>query len=464
MDPWSARSGVPEGRVLGADGSGGLLVQTRSDVYRLGDDRQPPCRCAATPRRVGGDVRREALRRPAPVRMGAGRAGFRRGAPDGAGAMGWIGARRRTVARRLPSRLRRRRGRPGGPLARVMDLATGTRLTLDHSAVLVGAGHLAGAGVVDRWPVAVLGGRPRNTQGVACGDEQPITVDGAGTCPRSKRSAWHADRAVERSPVASEAHGRLPGACHRLALAPHPDTAGVLGTVARRVDKRLVALVHASGAVGSRRGDVADDFESSPRLSWRRPSGSGRRSATGASWEPAVTGRAADDRRRCRLRTAARLRALHDDVMDGSATPRRATPTSSTPIATRPAAGRVSPGASARAWPSSSGPRLRARRRARRASARRAALAVWNELRIELNIGQYLDIVGTAWREPISTRPTCRPLQVGQVHRRAAVARGRRCWRRRYASCRPALARTGCRWATPSNSATTCSMRSATGG
>ena len=46
---------------------------------------------------------------------------------------------------------------------------------------------------------------------------------------------------------------------------------------------------------------------------------------------------------------------------------------------------------------------------------------VWDELRIELNVGQYLDLLGTARaRHRPRERSSHRPLQVGQVHDRAA--------------------------------------------
>ena len=66
------------------------------------------------------------------------------------------------------------------------------------------------------------------------------------------------------------------------------------------------------------------------------------------------------------------------------------------------------------------------------AGAPREARDVWDELRIELNIGQYLDLLGTARAETDATRrPPDRALQVGQVHRRTSPAHRRR-------PCRPA--------------------------
>ncbi len=94
------------------------------------------------------------------------------------------------------------------------------------------------------------------------------------------------------------------------------------------------------------------------------------------------------------------------------------------------------------------------------------AWAIWNELRIELNIGQYLDVIGTARRERGEARTSMiaryksgkytieRPLHLGAML--AAPERATRCCGR----C-PA---TGCRSATRSNCATTSSVRSATSG
>ena len=60
------------------------------------------------------------------------------------------------------------------------------------------------------------------------------------------------------------------------------------------------------------------------------------------------------------------------------------------------------------------------------------AIAVWNELRIELNVGQYLDVAGHGARANATAgRRAHRAIQVGQVHRRAAAPRRRRAWPRR---------------------------------
>ncbi len=55
------------------------------------------------------------------------------------------------------------------------------------------------------------------------------------------------------------------------------------------------------------------------------------------------------------------------------------------------------------------------------------AMAVWHELRIELNVGQYLDIVGTARGQTNRlAAERIAALQVGQVHGRASTSPRRR--------------------------------------
>ena len=59
---------------------------------------------------------------------------------------------------------------------------------------------------------------------------------------------------------------------------------------------------------------------------------------------------------------------------------------------------------------------------------------LWNELRIELNVGQYLDILGTVQRDRrLRQGRADRPLQERQVHRRAAAAPRRGAGRARAA-------------------------------
>ncbi len=58
--------------------------------------------------------------------------------------------------------------------------------------------------------------------------------------------------------------------------------------------------------------------------------------------------------------------------------------------------------------------------------------ALWNELRIELNVGQYLDILGSVQRRAAARQGRAdRPLQERQVHDRAPAARRRRARRAR---------------------------------
>jgi geranylgeranyl diphosphate synthase type I len=129
---------------------------------------------------------------------------------------------------------------------------------------------------------------------------------------------------------------------------------------------------------------------------------------------------------------------IHDDVMDGSSTRARVrTGTSS----------RDSAHARRLAWRSEKvrrgrrDPHGRPRSRLRRSvpSAPNAeAMAVWHELRIELNVGQYLDIVGTARTDEPPGCRAHREVQVRQVHGRAAAA-SRRGARGRFGDLAPAL-------------------------
>ena len=89
---------------------------------------------------------------------------------------------------------------------------------------------------------------------------------------------------------------------------------------------------------------------------------------------------------------------VHDDVMDGSAT-RRGVRTAHLEFADSPRARRLarrSAAASARAWRSSSATSPSSTPTSSFPTLERRGVAVWNELRIELNVGQYLDILGTA--------------------------------------------------------------------
>ena len=156
---------------------------------------------------------------------------------------------------------------------------------------------------------------------------------------------------------------------------------------------------------------------------------------------------------------------IHDDVMDGSATRRapRHRPRRASRTATCCTAGGASAGASARASPSSSATSPSSTPTCCSPALRRPPSPVFNELRIEVNVGQYLDLAGDRTRRPEpADGPTHLAVQVGQVHRRAPAAPRRRAGRpARRAGDRPDRA-TACRSARRSSCATTCSACSAT--
>ena len=117
---------------------------------------------------------------------------------------------------------------------------------------------------------------------------------------------------------------------------------------------------------------------------------------------------------------------VHDDVMDGADT-RRGRRTAHLAFADEHAAGhwrgearRFGEGA-----PSSSATSPTCTPTSSWATCPPTWPTVWHELRLELNIGQYLDLAGTGRGRPRpgAGRPH-RPLQVRQVHDRAAAARG----------------------------------------
>ena len=88
---------------------------------------------------------------------------------------------------------------------------------------------------------------------------------------------------------------------------------------------------------------------------------------------------------------------------------------------------------------------------------------IFDELRVELCVGQSLDLVGTATAAPTpSSRTASRRLQVGQVHGRAAAAPRRRARRPPRRARDRALGDRAAARARRSSSATTCSARSAT--
>ena len=119
---------------------------------------------------------------------------------------------------------------------------------------------------------------------------------------------------------------------------------------------------------------------------------------------------------------------FHDDVMDGSAVRRgqpHVPPRLRRPPRGRRLDGRGPPLRRGRRHPRRR-PRLRLRRRAASRDAPGPAWDVWNELRVELNVGQYLDILGTARRarDPATAERIAR-YKSGKYTRRAAAARRR---------------------------------------
>jgi geranylgeranyl diphosphate synthase type I len=188
----------------------------------------------------------------------------------------------------------------------------------------------------------------------------------------------------------------------RPALAHRPDSSGVLATVARRVEERLGVLMERERrrwhAIDS---DVADLFESMSQLLLAPAK---RLRPSFCYWGFVGAGGDADDPWPIDAGAAFELlhafALFHDDVMDGSAV-RRGNRTCHLVHADRHDAG---------AWTGE--PRrfgegvailvgdlafVYADELMRDAPG--AAWDMWNELRIELNVGQYLDILGTARRE-----------------------------------------------------------------
>ena len=107
-------------------------------------------------------------------------------------------------------------------------------------------------------------------------------------------------------------------------------------------------------------------------------------------------------------------------------------------------------------------PGVRLRRHAGRTSAPAARRGVWHELRVELTMGQWLDVVGAARgdRSPERARWVA-TLQVGPLHGGAAAAPRRRAGRA-AATARRATRPSASRSARRSSCATTCSASSAT--
>ena len=136
---------------------------------------------------------------------------------------------------------------------------------------------------------------------------------------------------------------------------------------------------------------------------------------------------------------------VHDDVMDGSDT-RRGRDAVHRHFARQHdgATGGANRAASAKAWRSSSATSRSSTPTCSCAARRPAASTIFDELRIELCVGQSLDLVGTAAAstDAAVARPH-RDVQVGQVHGRAAAAPRRRARGPRSTISRPALSAIG---------------------
>ena len=156
---------------------------------------------------------------------------------------------------------------------------------------------------------------------------------------------------------------------------------------------------------------------------------------------------------------------IHDDVMDGSSI-RRGVRTAHLEYATRHTRRRLawrSRDGSARASRSSWATSRSSTPTSSFAASTAEAMAVWHELRIELNVGQYLDIVGTAPRqtnrlaaERIARYKSGKYTVERPLHLGAALAG-------RFGDLAPAALRLWpSRSAMPSSSATTCWACSAT--
>ena len=178
-----------------------------------------------------------------------------------------------------------------------------------------------------------------------------------------------------------------------------------LGALAARVDGRLADLLDGEIARWRAVDPTAGGAAPGPGSRWSRRAASGcaRRSATGRSWARAAT---ADDPRVVDAGAAFEMlhafALVHDDVMDGSDIRRGRAhrPPGASPTSTHAAAGGARPAASARARPSSSATWPTCTPTALMGDVPADVADVWHELRLELNIGQYLDLVGHRPRRP----------------------------------------------------------------
>ena len=220
-----------------------------------------------------------------------------------------------------------------------------------------------------------------------------------------------------------------------------------LATIAARVDARLDELLDGRARRAGSASTPISAGRSTRSAAWSAPaaSGCGRRSATGASSAPAATPtteRVVDAGAAFELMHAFAL--FHDDVMDDSAS-RRGAPTTHAVYADEH--GRATWAGESRRFGEGVailvGDLAFVLADQLLIGAPTEAWALWNELRIELNVGQYLDILGSVQRERRLVKAERiaryksgkytieRPLHLGAVL--AAPDAGRRAARRRSA-------------------------------
>jgi hypothetical protein len=177
---------LPDGNVLGDDGSGGLLVQTGDGVYRVDDVGRPPQRVSTEPLVAWSAATFVTAscddRLPCEWSQVDRASGERRSlgtAPWGGSVLGAELSPDGTHLAYLGGE-----GGPAAPALEVMDLTSGTRLALDHSALL-SAVQGTWRGLVwspdGQWLFWVEDSGALKAWRV--GQEQATTVDGAGHVP-----------------------------------------------------------------------------------------------------------------------------------------------------------------------------------------------------------------------------------------------------------------------------------------
>ena len=281
-------------------------------------------------------------------------------------------------------------------------------LLLDHDRLVggVGEGRAARAARRRRASHAARGTRAR-------GDRRSPAAPRSVRCARARGGSYHP---------------RVPAPFPTLRVAPVPAS---LQTVGERVDARILALLDAELARWT------PSTPSSPIRSTRSASSSraGGKRLRPAFCYCAFVGAGGDPTTRRSIDAGAALELVHtfalvhDDVMDGSDM-RRGRDAVHRRFVDRHASdgmARRSRGASARAWRSSSATSRSSTPTCSCAARPPARVACYDELRVELCVGQSLDLVGTATAstdaEPAHAD---RDVQVGEVHRRAAAAPRRR--------------------------------------